>query len=140
MSVFKPNGFEAALYSPCKRAATKDEATEGAASGTSSDGEEQQPPAPKQVVVLAASNLPWELDDAFRRRLEKRIYIPLPSLSDRELMFGVHMGDVPLADDVDLAILAQRTEGYSGADIGSVCRTAAMMPMRRILEEGRKVQ
>ena len=53
-------------------------------------------------------------------------------------MFGVQMGDVPLADDIDLAVLAQRTEGYSGADIATVCRTAAMMPMRKILEEGRK--
>lgn len=65
--------------------------------------------------------------------------VPLPSLGDRELMFGVQMGDVPLADDIDLAVLAQRTEGYSGADIASVCRTAAMMPMRKILEEGRKI-
>jgi SpoVK/Ycf46/Vps4 family AAA+-type ATPase len=48
------------------------------------------------------------------------------------------MGDVPLGDDVDLAQLAARTDGYSGADIASVCRTAAMMPMRRILEEGRR--
>lgn len=54
-------------------------------------------------------------------------------------MFGVQMGDVPIADDVDLAVLAQRTEGYSGADIANVCRTAAMMPMRKILEEGRRI-
>lgn len=108
-----------------------------AAAPSDGDGSDD-PPVPKQVVVLAASNLPWELDDAFRRRLEKRIYIPLPSLGDRELMFGVQMGDVPLGDDVDLAQLAARTDGYSGADIASVCRTAAMMPMRRILEEGRR--
>jgi katanin p60 ATPase-containing subunit A1 len=97
------------------------------------DGEEAAPPAMKQVVVLAASNLPWELDEAFRRRFEKRIYIPLPNLEDREKMFEISLKDIALMEDVDLHKLAEASEGYSGADISNVCRDAAMVPMRKMM-------
>ena len=89
----------------------------------------------KQVVVLAATNLPWGLDEAFRRRLEKRIYIPLPAREDRMALFHIAMGGVELDPSVDLEALADGTEGYSGADIANVCRDASMMTMRRVLDE-----
>jgi SpoVK/Ycf46/Vps4 family AAA+-type ATPase len=68
------------------------------------DGDEEA--GSKQVVVLAASNLPWALDDAFKRRLEKRIYIPLPEEADREALFRIAMEGVALEEDVDLGMLA----------------------------------
>ena len=93
---------------------------------------------PPFVVVLSASNLPWELDDAFRRRLEKRIYIPLPNESDRATLLRIQLQGVELAPDVDVEEVARCTQGYSGADVVTLCRTAAMMPMRRMLEAARR--
>lgn len=91
------------------------------------------PPPLRQVVVLGASNLPWELDEAFRRRFEKRIYIPLPSFEDRRALFQICLKGLALASDVDLAALAKESDGYSGADIANVCRDAAMQPMRKLM-------
>ena len=87
-----------------------------------------------KVMVLATTNCPWDLDEAIRRRLEKRIYIPLPNLESRAELFRISLRDMTLADDVDLMELAHRAEGYSGADVRIVCREACMMPMRKILE------
>jgi katanin p60 ATPase-containing subunit A1 len=119
-------------------AGSEAEAAAAAAAGGDGEGGEDGEPAPlKQVVVLGASNLPWDLDEAFRRRFEKRIYIPLPSASDREAMFGICLKEIALADDVSLPALAAASEGYSGADIANVCRDAAMMPMRKMMAQVR---
>ncbi|XP_071955923.1 katanin p60 ATPase-containing subunit A1-like isoform X2 [Antedon mediterranea] len=88
----------------------------------------------KMVMVLAATNFPWDIDEALRRRLEKRIYIPLPGLEGREQLLRINLKEVPLADDVDLTAIAQHLEGYSGADITNVCRDASMMAMRRRIQ------
>ena len=73
-----------------------------------------------------------------RRRLEKRVYIPLPELEGRKELFRINMKDVELADDVDFDVLAQKAGGYSGADVANVCRDASMMSVRRIMEAARK--
>eukprot|EP00668_Euglena_longa_P015349 GGOE01019423.1.p1 GENE.GGOE01019423.1~~GGOE01019423.1.p1 ORF type:complete len:645 (-),score=163.91 GGOE01019423.1:350-2284(-) len=85
------------------------------------------------VMVLATSNKPWDLDEALRRRLEKRIYIPLPDTRGRLEMFKRNLRQVQVTGDVDIGRLAQLTEGYSGADVHQVCRDACMMPMRRMV-------
>ena len=82
------------------------------------------------VLTLATSNRPWDLDEAMRRRLERRIYVPPPDSNGREAMLKIHTAGLKLAADVDLANLADRLEGYSGADVQLVCRDAAMAPMR----------
>eukprot|EP00854_Cymbomonas_tetramitiformis_P021348 gene21348-25654_t len=87
----------------------------------------------KAVMVLATSNCPWDLDEALRRRLEKRIYIPLPDASSRQDMFHIHLKSVSMSEDVDVDKLVQLTDGYSGADIKIICRDASMMPMRRLI-------
>lgn len=87
----------------------------------------------KAVVVLAATNHPWDLDDALRRRLEKRIYVPLPDERARKDMMKLNLRDVKLSDDVDISHWASETEGYSGDDIRILCREASMAPMRRLL-------
>jgi katanin p60 ATPase-containing subunit A1 len=86
------------------------------------------------VMVLATTNCPWDLDEAIRRRLEKRIYIPLPDLDARIELFSICLKNTLTSSDVNPVALARSTEGYSGADIHLVCREAAMMPMRQLLE------
>lgn len=86
---------------------------------------------PKVVMVLAATNFPWDIDEALRRRLEKRIYIPLPTNEGREALLRINLREVKLDETVDLAAISQRLDGYSGADITNVCRDASMMSMRR---------
>ena len=88
---------------------------------------------PKFVMVLGATNMPWDLDDALRRRFEKRIYIPLPNKIGREQMFHINFKGIKLSNDVDIEMLVKKTEGYSGHDISSVCREASLMNMRRKL-------
>ncbi|XP_054825853.1 katanin p60 ATPase-containing subunit A1 isoform X1 [Eublepharis macularius] len=88
----------------------------------------------KMVMVLAATNFPWDIDEALRRRLEKRIYIPLPSAKGREELLKINLRELELANDVDLGTIAQNMEGYSGADITNVCRDASLMAMRRRIE------
>ncbi|XP_008549739.1 vacuolar protein sorting-associated protein 4 [Microplitis demolitor] len=85
------------------------------------------------ILVLGATNIPWVLDAAIRRRFEKRIYIGLPEEHARATMFKLHLGDTPhtLTED-DFKQLASLTEGYSGADIGIIVRDALMQPVRLV--------
>ena len=91
---------------------------------------------PKFVMVLGATNLPWDLDDALRRRFEKRIYIPLPNSVGRREMFRINFKGIKLSDDIDIDTLVKKTDGYSGHDISSVCREASLMNMRKKLMSG----
>lgn len=85
------------------------------------------------ILVLGATNIPWNLDAAIRRRFEKRIYIPLPEEAARRRMFEIHIGDTPNQLSLrDHQQLAHKTDGYSGADIGIVVREALMMPIRKV--------
>jgi len=85
------------------------------------------------VLVLGATNLPWGLDSAIRRRFEKRIYIALPDASARTRMFLLNMGDTPSSlTPHDFRHLGDITERYSGADICTVTRDALMQPVRKV--------
>ncbi|GLH13257.1 Spastin [Gryllus bimaculatus] len=85
----------------------------------------------KYVMVLAATNHPWDIDEAFRRRFEKRIYIQLPDETTRRALLELCLKTLAVENDIDVSNLAQRLDGYSGADITNVCRNAAMMSVRR---------
>ena len=102
-------------------------------SSASANLQQEETEACKTVMVLAATNRPWDLDEAIRRRLEKRVYIPLPTAAGRRNLFQINLQGIALQDDINYDELVQRTEGYSGADLSNVCREAAMMPMRRKL-------
>lgn len=84
------------------------------------------------VLVLGATNVPWELDSAIRRRFEKRIYIPLPDSQARVNQFKIRLGKTPhnLSEE-DFNALGNASEGYSGSDITIVVKEAMMMPVRR---------
>ncbi|XP_044876805.1 katanin p60 ATPase-containing subunit A-like 2 isoform X2 [Mauremys mutica] len=90
------------------------------------------------VFVLAASNLPWELDYAMLRRLEKRILVDLPNKEARQAMIQhwlppmSNSGGVELRTELEYSLLGQETEGYSGSDVKLVCKEAAMRPVRKI--------
>uniref|UniRef100_A0A8C8CEB5 vesicle-fusing ATPase n=1 Tax=Oncorhynchus tshawytscha TaxID=74940 RepID=A0A8C8CEB5_ONCTS len=85
------------------------------------------------VLVLGATNIPWTLDSAIRRRFEKRIYIPLPEEHARTFMFKLHLGTTPTSlNDSDFVTLGKKTDGYSGADISVIVRDALMQPVRKV--------
>ncbi|KAJ3165666.1 Katanin p60 ATPase-containing subunit A1 [Geranomyces variabilis] len=94
--------------------------------GTNAEGEREP-----IVMVLAATNFPWQIDEALRRRLEKRIYIPLPDSETRRELLKLNLKSIKIADDLDLEELSGKIEGYSGADITNICRDASMMSMRK---------
>lgn len=85
------------------------------------------------ILVLGATNIPWVLDAAIRRRFEKRIYIGLPEEHARLIMVKLHLGNTyhELTED-NLKALATRMERYSGADISIVVRDALMQPVRKV--------
>ncbi|KAJ3288155.1 Katanin p60 ATPase-containing subunit A-like 2 [Rhizoclosmatium sp. JEL0117] len=93
------------------------------------------------VFLLAASNLPWDLDVAMLRRLEKRILIDLPDEEARASMFELNLprdakdgaGNLLVAE-LDYKELASQSNGYSGSDIQLVCKEAAMRPLRRLFD------
>jgi vacuolar protein-sorting-associated protein 4 len=85
------------------------------------------------VLVLGATNIPWALDAAIRRRFDKRIYIGLPDAAARARMFQIHLGNTPhRLTPQDFKVLAEKTEGYSGSDIATVVRDALMQPVRAV--------
>jgi len=87
----------------------------------------------QDVVILAATNRPDIVDPAVLRpgRFDRLIYVPEPNEVGRKAIFEIHTKGMPLAKDVDLKGLARTAKGYSGADIQSLCREAAMITLRR---------
>ncbi|KAK9170435.1 hypothetical protein Syun_002575 [Stephania yunnanensis] len=86
----------------------------------------------QKVLVLAATNTPYALDQAIRRRFDKRIYIPLPDLKARQHMFKVHLGDTPHnLTESDYESLARKTEGFSGSDISVCVKDVLFEPVRK---------
>ncbi|KAK2437672.1 protein SUPPRESSOR OF K TRANSPORT GROWTH DEFECT [Trifolium repens] len=85
------------------------------------------------VFVLAATNLPWELDAAMLRRLEKRILVPLPEPEARRAMFEELLPPQTDEEPIPYDLLVDRTEGYSGSDLRLLCKETAMQPLRRLM-------
>lgn len=89
-----------------------------------------------RIVVIGATNLPWEVDPAFRSRFEKRIYIGLPDLEARAKIFEIHSKGVGKDSTVDFQLIGEMSNGYSGRDIQLLCREAIMMPVRELDSSG----
>jgi len=86
----------------------------------------------KGVLILGATNTPWSLDPAIRRRFEKRIYIPLPDEEARLTMIQLNIGDTPNnIKEEDYQELSLLSEGFSGSDINVAIRDAIMEPLRQ---------
>ncbi|KAL1867153.1 hypothetical protein VTK73DRAFT_4315 [Phialemonium thermophilum] len=87
----------------------------------------------KGILVLGATNIPWQLDAAIRRRFQRRVHITLPDLAARTTMFKLAIGDTPTAlEPGDFRELAEAAEGYSGSDISIAVQDALMQPVRKI--------
>jgi transitional endoplasmic reticulum ATPase len=86
----------------------------------------------RNVVIIAATNRPDIVDPALLRpgRFDRMLLVPPPDLEARKQIFRIHTKKTPLAEDVKLDELARKTEGYTGADIASICNTAVMLSIK----------
>ena len=85
------------------------------------------------VIVVAATNRPDVLDPALLRpgRFDRQVILDLPDIRDREAILKVHAKEKPLADDANLRVIAERTPGFSGADLANLLNEAAILAARR---------
>lgn len=90
------------------------------------------------VFVLGATNAPWDVDVALRRpgRFDRTVFVEPPDEPARAHILTTHLAGLPVADDVDVAALAQATAGFSGADLALVCRTAAQSALVQAAQTG----
>ena len=88
------------------------------------------------LVTVGATNTPWDIDAAMRRRFERRVYVTLPTKGARERMFAIHTKGIGMDDDISFKDLADITGGYTAADIALLCREALMQPIRELDAEG----
>ncbi|CAI7592072.1 unnamed protein product [Penicillium manginii] len=85
------------------------------------------------VLILGATNIPWQLDAAIRRRFQRRVHISLPDINARMKMFMLAVGSTPChMTQADYKQLADMSEGYSGSDISIAVQDALMQPIRKI--------
>jgi transitional endoplasmic reticulum ATPase len=90
------------------------------------------------VMFMGATNCPWQLDPAVLRpgRFDEKVYIPLPDVAARRKMLDVYLGKRPVHDALDFNALADKLDGYSGADIKYICDRAATVPFLQSVATG----
>ncbi|EXC04127.1 ATPase family AAA domain-containing protein 1-A [Morus notabilis] len=92
----------------------------------------------ERVLVLAATNRPFDLDEAVIRRLPRRLMVNLPDAPNRAKIIKVILAKEDLSSGVDFDAIATMTDGYSGSDLKNLCVTAAHRPIKEILEKEKK--
>jgi len=94
--------------------------------------------AGRPILLMGATNVPWQLDPAILRpgRFDEKVYIPLPDPAARRKMIELYLGKRPVAPDLDFDSLAQRLNGFSGADIKYICDRAATIPFLESVATG----
>ncbi|KAK2011263.1 ATPase [Colletotrichum eremochloae] len=106
-----------------------------AAAGRVVDEKDRNRGDPNRVLVLAATNLPWAIDEAARRRFVRRQYIPLPEPETRSTQLRTLLGQQKHdLSDPDIEKLVLLTDGFSGSDITALAKDAAMGPLRSLGE------
>jgi katanin p60 ATPase-containing subunit A1 len=83
-----------------------------------------------KILIMGATNKPWDLDDAIISRFQKKIYVPLPDLVARKIILQIHLHGADLSQ-IGIDELAHRTDGFSGRDLANLCQEAVS---RMILE------
>ncbi|XP_058100193.1 uncharacterized protein LOC131245038 [Magnolia sinica] len=91
----------------------------------------------ERILVLAATNRPFDLDEAIIRRFERRIMVGLPSVESREQILRTLLLKEKIEEGLDFQELAVMTEGYSGSDLKNLCTTAAYRPVRELIQKER---
>jgi SpoVK/Ycf46/Vps4 family AAA+-type ATPase len=91
----------------------------------------------EKILALGATNRPWEIDEAFRRRFEKRIYLPMPDVDARKELFRIYVKEIEVEQDYVADKLVEATDGYTGSDIAMICREASMQPIRELDSSGK---
>lgn len=91
----------------------------------------------EKLIIMAATNRPDVLDPALLRpgRFDRRVVLDPPDIKDREAIMAIHARKKPLAPDVDLKVIAQRTPGFSGADLANVMNEGAILTAREDRKE-----
>ena len=84
----------------------------------------------EQILVIGATNRPFDVDSAFLRRMPRSFFVGLPSLNSRIAILKSQLKNVPLSESFDVESLATATENYSPSDLKEVLRTAALKPLR----------
>ncbi|MCS7127646.1 MAG: ATP-binding protein, partial [Thaumarchaeota archaeon] len=89
------------------------------------------------LFLIAATNKPWNLDEPFIRRFQKRVYVPPPNKQVRLMTLQHYTKRLRLSGDVNIDLLSELLESYSPADIFSICLDSQAMALRRVFEEGK---
>ncbi|KAH7840384.1 hypothetical protein Vadar_016229 [Vaccinium darrowii] len=92
----------------------------------------------QRILILGATNRPFDLDDAVIRRLPRRIYVDLPDAENRVKILRIFLAQENIEPDFQFEKLADATEGYSGSDLKNLCIAAAYRPVQELLEEEKK--
>ncbi|XP_009375231.2 uncharacterized protein LOC103964067 isoform X2 [Pyrus x bretschneideri] len=92
----------------------------------------------ERVLVLAATNRPFDLDEAVIRRLPRRLMVNLPDAPNRAKILKVILAKEDLSPTIDFDAIASMTDGYSGSDLKNLCVTSAHCPIKEILEKEKK--
>lgn len=84
----------------------------------------------RNIFLICVTNCPWDLDTAFLRRFQKRVYIPLPNASERNELFKLFLKNCDLNINVDIwQHIIDNTEGFSGSDISHLVQQAKSIPV-----------
>ncbi|CAN1254145.1 Uncharacterized AAA domain-containing protein C24B10.10c [Linum perenne] len=92
----------------------------------------------ERILVLAATNRPFDLDEAIIRRFERRIMVGLPSVENREMILKTLLSKEKVDERLDFKEVATLTDGFSGSDLKNLCTTAAYRPVRELIQQERK--
>ncbi|KAI4326463.1 hypothetical protein MLD38_031776 [Melastoma candidum] len=92
----------------------------------------------ERVLVLGATNRPFDLDEAVIRRFPRRLMVNSPDASNRSKILKVILAKEEMASDIDIDAIAAMTEGFSGSDLKNLCVSAAHCPIREILDKEKK--
>jgi len=94
--------------------------------------------AKNAILLLGATNRPWDMDEAALRtgRFGEKFYVDLPNAAAREQILHFNLDEIPMGGGIDFKMLAAATDGFSGADIVGVCRTATDYPFQRQIRSG----